>query len=193
MRNLLRPTLLADKIWEIDLEDLSARGIRGLILDLDNTLVDWNESFLRPEVEAWLAKARAVGMRLCLASNAVRRGRVARVADGLGMSAVIRAGKPFPVAFRKAMAALETEPASTCAIGDQVFTDMLGANWLGLTTVLVKPLSPKESPHTRVIRLIERPLRRRWAVQLEPEVQAQDSDQRSGQDSGQDSDQRSGG
>jgi hypothetical protein len=179
LRNLFRPTLLADKIWEIVLEDLTGRGIRGLILDLDNTLVDWNESFLRPEVEVWLAKARAVGMRLCLASNAVRGGRVARVAEELGLPAVIRAGKPFPVAFRKAMAALKTEPASTCAIGDQVFTDMLGANWLGLTTVLVKPLSPKESPHTRVIRLIERPLRRRWALQLKAEMQAKDSDQRS--------------
>jgi HAD superfamily phosphatase (TIGR01668 family) len=179
LRNLFRPTLLADNIWEIVLEDLTARGIRGLILDLDNTLVDWNESFLRPEVEVWLAKARAVGMRLCLASNAVRGGRVARVAEKLDLPAVIRAGKPFPVAFRKAMAALETEPASTCAIGDQVFTDMLGANWLGLTTVLVKPLSPKESPHTRVIRLIERPLRRRWALQLKAELQTKDSDQKS--------------
>jgi len=56
-----------------------------------------------------------------------------------------------------------TDPASTCAIGDQVFTDMLGANLLGIKTILVTPLSPHESPHTRLIRLIERPLRRRWA------------------------------
>jgi HAD superfamily phosphatase (TIGR01668 family) len=85
------------------------------------------------------------------------------MARELGLLVVKLAGKPFPMAFRRAMAAMGTDPASTCAIGDQVFTDMLGANWLGIRTVLVDPLCDRESPHTRLIRLIERPLRRRWA------------------------------
>ena len=64
---------------------------------------------------------------------------------------------------RALVQAMDTKPDSTCAIGDQVFTDMLGANRLGLTTILVTPLSRRESPHTRLIRLLEAPLRRRWA------------------------------
>ncbi len=175
MRNLRRPARLVEAVWKIDLEWLAGRGIRGLILDLDNTLVDWNETRVRPEVRAWLEEARARGMRLCVASNAVRGGRVMRAAETLGITAVPRAGKPFPVAFRRAMEALGTDASATCAIGDQLFTDMLGANWLGLTTILVDPLSKRESPHTRVIRLIERPMRRRWAREQGREGQADPS------------------
>jgi HAD superfamily phosphatase (TIGR01668 family) len=102
-------------------------------------------------------------MALCLVSNAVRGRRVMQVAHEMGLSAVKLAGKPFPMAFRRAMAVMGTDADSTCAVGDQVFTDMLGANWLGIKTVLVAPLSARESPHTRLIRLVERPLRRRWA------------------------------
>lgn len=164
MRNLLRPTFLAETIWAVDLDWLASRGVRGLILDLDNTLVDWNDTRVRPEVRRWIEAAHRKGMRLCLASNALRAARVSAVACELKLL-VVRAGKPFPVAFRRAMAALGTDPATTCAIGDQVFTDMLGANWLGLMTILLRPLSRRESPHTRLIRLLEWPLRRRWARQ----------------------------
>jgi HAD superfamily phosphatase (TIGR01668 family) len=161
--SLLRPTRLAEAIWEVDLDWLAGRGIRGLVLDLDNTLVDWQDTRVRPEVRGWLETARARGLGLCLASNAMRSGRVARMARELGLMPVAHAGKPFPAAFRRAMAALGTPASATCVIGDQLFTDMLGANWLGMTTVLVKPLGRRESPHTRLIRLIERPMRRRWA------------------------------
>jgi len=162
VRSLLVPSQVAGAVWEINLEALWSEGVRGLILDLDNTLVDWNETHLRPEVRRWVASAHARGLKLCLASNSVRGTRVREVAGELGMSVVTRACKPFPVAFRRAMRVLGTEAGSTCAIGDQVFTDMLGANWLGLKTVLVTPLSRRESPHTRLIRLLERPLRARW-------------------------------
>ena len=162
----MTPTFLADSIWCIDLEALVQRGIRGIILDLDNTIVDWNGSWLRPEVVEWVHAARARGLRLCLVSNALRGGRVKRVAEELGICAVLRAGKPLPRAFRRGMQALGTEPSSPCAIGDQVFTDIIGATRLGLTSVLVRPLSPREALHTRLIRLVERPLRKRWRRRL---------------------------
>jgi HAD superfamily phosphatase (TIGR01668 family) len=167
--SLLRPTRLVEAVWEVDLDWLTGRGIRGLVLDLDNTLVDWEETRVRPEVRAWLETARARGLGLCLASNAMRSGRVGRMARELGLMPVAHAGKPFPAAFRRAMAALGTPASATCVIGDQLFTDMLGANWLGMTTVLVTPLGSRESVHTRLIRLIERPMRRRWAREQERE------------------------
>lgn len=167
MRRLLRPGLMAEQLWEIDLKALWERGVRGLILDLDNTLVNWNAEELRPRVRSWVEEAKGRGMRVCLVSNAFFGKRVGRVAKELGIECVVRAGKPFPGAFRRGMALLGTVAATTCAIGDQVFTDMLGANWLGLTTVLVLPLSSRESPHTRLIRLLERPLRRRWSSHQE--------------------------
>jgi HAD superfamily phosphatase (TIGR01668 family) len=163
VRPLLAPSIVADAIWEIDLASLRAAGVRGLILDLDNTLVDWNRNEIRPQVRQWLEAARRLSMRVSLVSNAIRGGRVSRIGAELDLLVVTWALKPLPWGFRRAMALMGTEPASTCAIGDQVFTDMLGANLVGIRTVLLAPLSPRESPHTRLIRLIERPLRRRWA------------------------------
>lgn len=158
----MRPWLVAEAIWTVDLDRLWHRGIRGLILDLDNTIVEWNASRLWPAAREWIEKARRRPFRICVVSNALRGPRVARVAAELRVQAVVRAGKPFPRAFRRAMAVLKTDRQSTCVIGDQVFTDIVGANWLGLTTILVRPLSPRESPHTRFIRLLERPFRNRW-------------------------------
>ncbi len=155
--------MLADVIWEVDVGSLLAEGVCGLILDLDNTLANWNEYDVRPEAREWLEAARALGMRACLVSNAFRGSRVKAVGAELGLPVVIWALKPLPRGFRRAMELMGTDAGSTCAIGDQVFTDMLGANMAGIKTVLVTPLSPRESPHTRLIRLIERPLRRRWA------------------------------
>lgn len=165
MRARLRPTLLADAVWKVDLEDLWDRGIRGIILDLDNTIAPWRRDDVVPEARVWIEAAQRRGFKLCLVSNASSRRRVARVAGELGIAQAGIAAKPFPGAFRRAMAAMGTTPAATCAIGDQVLTDMLGANWLGITTVLVDPVSPREPPHTRLVRLLERPLRRRWGRQ----------------------------
>ena len=144
-------------------EKLRAEHIRGVILDLDNTLVDWNEMYVRPQVRSWIESIHQLGMQTCLVSNSVRGRRVRKIGALLDMDVVTKACKPFPIAFRRAMRLMGTRPDSTCAIGDQVFTDMLGANWLGLKTILISPLSRRESPHTQVIRLIERPLRNRWA------------------------------
>lgn len=165
----LRPTLLAEAVWQVDLEALWQRGIRGIILDLDNTLAPWRRDEVVPEARAWIAAAQGRGFRLCLVSNASSRRRLRRVAGALGILQAGIGSKPFPAAFRRAMAAMGTDPGSTCAIGDQVLTDVLGANWLGLTTVLVSPVSPREPPHTRFIRLLERPLRRRWRSQAAQE------------------------
>jgi HAD superfamily phosphatase (TIGR01668 family) len=167
VRSLLAPCILVRAVWEIDLEALWENGVRGLILDLDNTLVNWNDSHVCPAVRGWVEAAHEKGMGMCLVSNSAGGRRVREVGKDLGLSVVTRAWKPLPIAFRRAMTVMGTDTGSTCAIGDQVFTDMLGANWLGMKTVLVAPLSPRESPHTRLIRLIEAPLRRRWALSQE--------------------------
>ncbi len=163
----LEPTLLAKAVWEIDLDDLRSRGVKGIILDLDNTIAYWNEREVLPQAREWIARARERGLALYLVSNAFRGSRVRAVAGELGIGCVRRAGKPFGAGYRRAMKEMKISPAETCVIGDQVFTDILGGNRLGLTTILVEPLAARESPHTRLIRLIERPLRRRWARRSE--------------------------
>jgi hypothetical protein len=162
----MSPTYLAESVWSVDLDALARAGVRGIILDLDNTIVDWGETWIRPQVAAWVQAARDRGFRLCIVSNALRGARVRQVAEELGLPAILRAGKPLPSAFRKGLQTLGTDPGSTCAIGDQVFTDILGANWARISSILVPPLSPRESPHTRLIRLLESIVRHRWAQRV---------------------------
>lgn len=157
-----KPTMLAEAIWLVDLSARWEAGVRGLILDLDNTLTDWNATYLRPEVRRWVEEAQARGFRLCLVSNAFRGRRVKAIAAELGIGVIIWACKPLARGYRAAMRLMETAPDSTCVIGDQVFTDILGANIVGARSVLLTPLSPIESPHTQLIRRLEAPLRSKW-------------------------------
>jgi len=155
MFSALRPDMMADAIWEIDPDELRRRGIEGLILDLDNTIVDWNRSEVREEVRRWAERARAAGLRLCIASNARGKGRVSAIADQVGCSWLAPAGKPSRRGLRRVMEMLGTTPNSTALIGDQVFTDVMGGNRLGLFTILVRPLSGRDFPATRIMRIIE--------------------------------------
>jgi hypothetical protein len=157
-----RPTRLAEVIWRVELPALWETGIRGLILDLDNTLTEWNATYLRPEIREWIEQAKSLGFHLCLVSNAFRGKRVKAIGAELEIGVVTWACKPLARGYRKGMQQMGTTPASTCVLGDQVFTDILGANIVGARSILLTPLNPKESPHTQLIRKIEAPMRRKW-------------------------------
>jgi len=157
MLERLQPKLAARRLWEVDLAALVKRGVRGVILDLDNTLTPWRSLAVPDEAEAWLQSLPAAGLRACIVSNAASAGRVRPVAERFGIAWVTRAIKPLPGGFRRAMAAMGTSPATTAMIGDQMFTDIFGANRLSLFTILVDPLSDREAITTR---LIQRPLER---------------------------------
>lgn len=152
---ILSPDQLLNKVTDIDLADLKAQGIKGLLIDLDNTLVRWDSQELAEEFSEWLTKARSEGFKMCLVSNGVPR-RVRHFASLMDIPAVIPAFKPLSAAFRKAIKKLELSPKEVAMIGDQVFTDVLGGNRLGIHTILIKPLSTKELKSTRLVRKLER-------------------------------------
>jgi HAD superfamily phosphatase (TIGR01668 family) len=156
---LLRPNISVDAVWDIDLAMLRRKGIRGLILDLDNTLVDWNRWHVRPEVAAWMKAAAEQGMACCVASNTREPARLKAVAEQLGASWLLRAGKPLPKAYSRAMRLMGTAPAHTAVVGDQIFTDTVGGNLMGLTTIIVRPLSSRDFPGTKLARMAEKALR----------------------------------
>jgi HAD superfamily phosphatase (TIGR01668 family) len=156
----LRPDSRSDTVYAISLKALHARGIRGVILDLDNTLVPWGAREAPPELRGWIAAGRAEGLQFCIVSNN-RGARVARLAAALGLPAVTGALKPRRGALRRALGVMGTTPATTALIGDQLFTDILGGNRLGLHTILVRPQSRKEFVLTRAVRWAERLVGRR--------------------------------
>jgi len=109
------------------------------------------------DAREWLARVRQAGLSVCLLTNAATDGRVRPVAESLGVPWIVRALKPLPSGYLRAMRLLDTTPETTAMIGDQVFTDVYGGNRLGLYTILVDPMSTREA---LVTRLVQRPLER---------------------------------
>jgi uncharacterized protein len=151
----LRPSSQVSTVYDIDLTALRARGIRGVILDLDNTIVPWGAREVGPRLPLWIAAARDADLRLCIVSNNMGS-RVTAIARQLGLPIVVGALKPRRHALRRALAVMGTTPEATALVGDQLFTDILGGNRLGLHTILVRPQSHKEFVFTRLARLVER-------------------------------------
>ena len=142
-------------VYDIDLAALRAQGIRGIILDLDNTIVPWGARHPAPELPGWIAAARQAGLALCIVSNNIGS-RVTSLAATLGLPLVTGALKPRRKALRRALTVMGTTPAETALVGDQIFTDILGGNRLGLHTILVRPSGRREFLVTRLVRLVER-------------------------------------
>lgn len=159
---LLTPDLVASSIYAIRWDDLRARGVRGLILDLDNTLARRDQPLPDEALRCWLDQARQQGFAVCILSNNLEH-RVQLFARACGVPAVHSATKPRRRAFRRALQTIGLEPSQAAVIGDQIFTDVLGGNRLGMVTVLVTPLPGREFIGTRLVRLVERWVLRRLA------------------------------
>jgi len=156
--SLFTPDRAVASVADLDPGVLLGGGIRGIILDLDNTIVPWGEAAPPSFVREWVHRVRAAGLRGCIVSNN-SSAWVAQVGDILSLPVVGWALKPMPFGFLRAMALMGTRARETALIGDQLFTDVLGGNLLGVHTILVEPLSVREFATTRVIRRIERLVR----------------------------------
>lgn len=153
------PHFHAGSVLDITPEFLAAQRIRALLLDVDNTLVPWQAAEVTPPVAAWVRSLHAVGVGMCLVSNTHRKRRLQQLADVLEIQYVLRGGKPLPHGFLRALDQLGMAREEAAMVGDQLMTDILGANRLGLRTILVTPLSPVEFWGTRVVhRSLERVL-----------------------------------
>lgn len=153
----LRPHCILPQLTALDCTELAQLGIRGVLLDVDNTLTRWRSLEIAPEVEAWIQQLQQAGMRACVLSNSASTHRVQTVADRLGLPWITRAVKPLPHNYRRAMQMLETTPETTAIIGDQLLTDILGGNRLGMYTILVEPIDLREAWTTS---LLQRPFER---------------------------------
>lgn len=152
---MLAPDQYVRSIHDIDLEALRADGIDALMLDLDNTLLPRNNTRIPAELRAWLSRASAAGFTLRIVSNNWHS-HVRVLAEDLGVGLVPRALKPLPFAFRRALREMNSDRKHGAIVGDQIFTDVLGGKLLGITTILVTPLSTNDLPHMVILRRLER-------------------------------------
>ena len=149
------PDERAKSVRDIDYEAFLRRGVRGIIFDIDNTLVPQDAPATK-ETEAFFRMIHALGFRTCVISNNTEE-RVKPFAERAGSEYVFHARKPLKRSYRKAMAFLGTDPQTTLFVGDQLLTDMFGARRLGIPCVLVEPISLKSDIATvRFKRKIEK-------------------------------------
>ena len=155
VRNLFPDRIYSGGIYDIDLNELYAGGIAGIIADVDNTLAAPGSRQPDARMAEWIGAARDIGFDICLLSNSFRR-RVVRISTGFGIYAVTNAGKPAGAGFCKAMRLLGMEPSQVCVIGDQIFTDIYGAKRLGITAFYTAPITKREEPTIRLKRIPEK-------------------------------------
>ncbi len=154
-RNVFKPNLMLESIFQITPDFMLERNLHGLLLDLDNTLIPYKSSEEAPLVVAWAQHLLERGIQMRLVSNALPE-RVEFWGKRLQLVGVGLASKPFPRAFAKAMAQMQLEPHQVAMVGDQLFTDILGGNLAGAFTIMVHPLSDNALPHTKWARKVER-------------------------------------
>ena len=138
----LYPTTEISSAYSIPYESYFATGKRGIIYDIDNTLVMHGAPADKRSIELF-EKLRYIGFKTVLLSNN-KEPRVKPFADKVGSLYVYKAGKPSVRGYEKAMELMGTTPDSTLFVGDQIFTDVWGANRAGIDTILTKPIDPRE-------------------------------------------------
>jgi uncharacterized protein len=152
----LIPHKSVSNVYEIDLEALWNSGVRGVITDLDNTLVGAKDPLATPRLIDWLKKVRDRGFQIVIVSNN-NRTRVAKFADPLGIPYIYSARKPLNRAFKRAMEMMNISEKQTVVVGDQMLTDVLGGNRLGMYTIMVLPVAPKDEGFmTKINRRLEK-------------------------------------
>lgn len=148
------PKEYLDSSYVIDYEKLYKDGVRGLIYDIDNTLVEHGKPATERAVELF-ERLRGIGFDTCLISNN-KEPRVKPFADAVGSKYVYDAHKPSRKNYIKAMELMGTDTGNTYFIGDQIFTDVYGANRTGIPSILVKPIHPKEEIQIVLKRKLEK-------------------------------------
>lgn len=154
----LMPDYFFDDFTSLTAEWLKAHGVKGIVTDIDNTLVTYDDPEPTPPVLEWLSMLRENGIRVALVSNNSSPDRVLRFNRELGFFARHKSGKPFGAAPRLAMEHMGTDRTNTLMLGDQIFTDVMAGKCHGLTSVLVKPIKDKTTLFFRTKRLLEKPI-----------------------------------
>jgi len=148
------PDIYINKVEEITAKDLNERGIKALILDVDNTLIDYNKN-LSDTIIKWVEDIKLQGIKLYILSNSNKRKKVKTVADKLGIEFEFFAKKPMKVGFKKVQKNLNIPFENIGVVGDQIFTDVIGGNRCKMFTILVDPVDSRDFWFTAWKRPIE--------------------------------------
>ncbi len=155
MSNIFVPKTYVDSVFDINIEKLRKDGIKAFVFDIDNTLATYAMPVPDEKTALWLKELQNMGFGVCFASNNSEK-RVKLFAESVGISYYARAMKPLRRNLLRACKSMGVTPQQTALVGDQLFTDVWGGNWLGMYTVLVKPISEVEDGFVKFKRNFER-------------------------------------
>ena len=150
----LYPNGYFESVRDIKIEYLKENEIKAIILDVDNTLIDYYKVF--PEgTKEWVKNVKKYGIKFCILSNSNKIEKVKEVAKQIDVPYFYFAKKPLKGGFKKAKKLLNEESKNIAVVGDQIMTDVIGANRCKMFSILVKPIQEKDIIITRVKRPFE--------------------------------------
>ena len=148
------PKAYFNSVKDINIDFLNKNNIKALILDVDNTILDFDKK-IPDGVKEWTEDLKAQNIKLCILSNSNQKEKVKMVAEILDIPYFYFATKPLKRGFKKTLKILEEKEENIAAVGDQIFTDVIGANRCKMFSILVKPIAKKDILVTRIKRPIE--------------------------------------
>ena len=158
---LLTPNMQVRKITDITIETLRENNIKGMILDVDNTLIDLDRVPLEG-IKEWIENMKNEGIKFCIASNSLKKDKIEKVAKMLDIPYVHFSAKPTKIGLKKAKQILGIENSKNIAeVGDQLFTDVLGTNRMKMFSILTEPLCEEKVKINNLKRKLEKRVLRR--------------------------------
>lgn len=148
------PSLYLDSVKNINPTLLKKNNIKGLILDVDNTLIDYYRNLVEG-AEKWCEELKNEGIKCIILSNSNKKRKVEEVAEKLNIDYIMFAKKPLKSGFKRALSKLELKPEDVAVVGDQLFTDVIGAKRMNMFSILVKQVGEKDIFITKLKRPIE--------------------------------------
>lgn len=157
----LYPKELLNSVEEITIELIKKNKLKALILDVDNTLIDYEKNLSEEKIK-WAKNLKGQGVKLYILSNSNKKEKVEDVANKLEIPYKLFAKKPSKKGFLKIQKELSLEPEEIGVVGDQIFTDIIGGNRCNMFTILVEPVDKKDILITAWKRPIEERIKRKY-------------------------------
>lgn len=162
------PDFYCNSVRDVQIDFLRKNNIQGIILDVDNTIIDYYRKFEEGTIE-WVNELKEAGIKFCIVSNTNKIKKVKYVAQTLDVPFFYFAKKPLKTGFLKAKEKLGFNAENIAAIGDQIMTDVIGANRCKMFSILVKPIAEKDIFITKIKRPIENKIIENYLKKVEKE------------------------
>ena len=151
---MLFPDRCFSSVASIPIEEFKKNNIKGIAIDVDNTLIDY-QRHMSDSSKKWVEEVKQAGYQICILSNSNKVDKIEKVAETLKIEYIMSARKPLKRGFKQVARRMQLPYENIAVIGDQVFTDVLGANRMNMFSIYVEPISKKEYWYTKWKRPIE--------------------------------------